>query len=156
MIGSSGWTAGELVVDGERVIHPGLTEDPLRTSKFYTLYFHSARSMGNGYEWFYFNEVPLMDESVFVSICFQAGKLYTVELSVQGEQFPTSWDNWTVEGERRRYEKHRNMLERALCLKPNHEQERPYPYLEYQMGWGNITSYQDPRSGSTAIAFSFT
>lgn len=46
---SSAWTAGELVVNGERAIHPGLTEDLLCASKLYTLYFHSARSMGNGW-----------------------------------------------------------------------------------------------------------
>ncbi|MDO7907758.1 hypothetical protein Q5741_15205 [Paenibacillus sp. JX-17] len=152
---NTGWASGELVVEGERVVYAELTEEELTASAWYTRYFHSTRSMGNGYEWHHLDEVPLLREKFFVSVCFHGGRLYALELSVQGEAYPTSWDNWTVEGERRRYEKHRRLLEKALSRKPDDQWEKPYPYMEFKLDWGAIISYQDPRSGSTAIVWNY-
>ncbi|OBZ18125.1 hypothetical protein A8L34_00620 [Bacillus sp. FJAT-27264] len=41
------WEIGELDVDGERIIYPGLTEEELRSTMMYNL--HLAASNGAGY-----------------------------------------------------------------------------------------------------------
>lgn len=80
----------------------------------------------------------------FVSVCFKNTNLIVVEISLQGDEFPTSWDNWSEEGERKRQREHDRLLQQHLSVKPSYRQTKPYPYMEYELNWGKISSYFDP------------
>lgn len=153
---TTGWELGALEAAGERIVYPGLTVGELQSTSFYTLNLVSDRSIGNGYEWYHFKDVPILEQPLFfVSLCFFYGGLHSAVLSVQGKEYPTSWEDWTVEGELRRYGSHKLILAKELSRKPDYERKEPYPYLEYRYEWGRVSSYQDPRSGSTAISFTY-
>ncbi|KAF6563686.1 hypothetical protein G9G63_13220 [Paenibacillus sp. EKM202P] len=149
------WESGIIHVDNEHAFYSSLTEDQLLETALYTKYFHSVRKLGNGYIWYYFDQVPLLHRHFFVSVCFKDTTLIVVEISLQGNEFPTSWDNWSEEGERKRQREHDHLLEQHLSMKPSYRQTKPYPYMEYELNWGKISSYFDPRSGNTAIAFKY-
>ncbi|MFF2911303.1 hypothetical protein [Paenibacillus sp. NPDC057934] len=54
------WEIGELAASGERIIYPGLTEEELHSTMMYNLHLASSRSIGNGYVWYNFKDVPIL------------------------------------------------------------------------------------------------
>ncbi|WP_238353957.1 hypothetical protein [Paenibacillus sp. 23TSA30-6] len=59
----------------------------------YSKYFHSVRELSNDYIWYHFDQVPLLRRHFFVTVCFKDTSLIVVEISLQGDEFPISWDN---------------------------------------------------------------
>lgn len=149
------WISGEIVVNDEIVLGPDLLEEKLIHSAFYRRYFHSNRRLSHGGMWLYFNNVPLLGRSFFISTYYINNMLKNIELGLSDPSFPTSWEEWTEQEELRRHHMHIQLLKEHLKMKPTSTQKHPYPYQQYDFPWGDIISYYDPRSGSANITFRY-
>lgn len=149
------WVSGEIVINDEIVLGPNLSEETLTHSTFYRRYFHSNRILNSEGMWLYFNNVPLLGRSFFVSTYYNNNTLKHIELGLSDPIFPTSWEGWTEQAELKRHRMQLQLLKQHLQIKPTTTQKHPYPYEQYDFDWGDIIAYYDPRSGSASIAFRY-
>ena len=76
---------------------------------------------------------------LFLSFNLQS-RLGTIQISVQGDGYPTSWEKWSEQQELNRKAEHDSWLASELGSPP------------YQYSWGEIESTYDQRTGSSLIS----
>lgn len=133
-------------------IHKGLQKNELESSKFYKDFIRDMRDMKTGYIWYYFSSVSLMHREILFSLCFKNGNLDSVYFCVDSNDLPTSWSNWSEEGELKR----KNLNEELLCEIFCCDIKQNSLPSEYHFTWGNVTSYYDPRSGGSSVILRYS
>ncbi|WDF52121.1 hypothetical protein PQ460_06830 [Paenibacillus sp. KACC 21273] len=152
----SNWIAGELEVNQERAIYPALTLAQVLQSQWYNDYFTEIRDMNNGYVWYSFQDVPISSHVFSVSLLFQNSVFRMTMMSISDPKYGQSWDDWTEAKELQRKQEHDALLRQELERKPDVRRSKPYPYIEYKVAYGSISSSYDPRSASSSISITYT
>lgn len=88
-----------------------------------------------------FKPVTIRGETFAADICFNAGRLYSVDLAVMRPEFGSSWSDWTEEREMARKRFHDSLLEPILGT----------DWRQHRFAWGKVYSEFDPRSGGSSI-----
>lgn len=149
------WIVGEFDIDQQRAIYPTLTLEELLDSSWYFNYFTELRDMNTEYVWYSFHNVPICSKLFSLALSFKSSVLDSVIMSIDGDQYGTSWDDWTEAKELSRKQAHDRLLYKELQRQPDVQRSRPYPYNEYHMDYGTITSSYDPRSASSSISIHY-
>lgn len=152
----SNWIAGELEVNQERAIYPVLTLEEVLQSQWYSDYFTEIRDMNNGYVWYSFHNVPICSKLFSLALCFKNSVLDSVIMSIDDDQYGQSWEDWTEAKELQRKQEHDALLRQELEREPDVRRSKPYPYIEYKVAYGSISSSYDPRSASSSISITYT
>ena len=128
------------------IIHKDLKENELENSRFSKAFLREKNDMGTGYIWHYFSPVLIMKRDIIFWLCFYYGNLFSVNFCISSMDLPTSWSNWSEEGE----------LKRQLLNEEFLSEIFGYSFKQYHFSWGNIASIYDPRSGSSYVNLSYT
>ena len=152
----SDWIIGELDVGQERALYPGLTLETLLASQWYADYFTEIRDMQNDYIWYSFHNVTISSTSFSILLLFQNSLLNTVMMSASNPKYGLSWDDWSEAKELQRKQEHDRLLHKELQRPPDIRRSKPYPYIEYDVEYGTISSSYDPRSASSSILIHYT
>lgn len=128
-------------------IHKDLNEKELTDSLYYNNYLREKSDMKTGYIWYYFSPVSLMNREIIFVLCLRNGTLDRVEFCVDSNDLPSSWSNWSEEGELKRKQLNEELLFRIFNdgVKRNKFPER------YDFTWGHIISVYDQKSGGSDI-----
>jgi len=89
-------------------------------------------------------EQRIASQPFFVVLYFYGQQLESINLAHSAEEFGTSWDDWSEEGELRRKQRHDDWL-RGQTGHASHVYE-----------WGEVGSDYDPRSGSSSITIRYS
>lgn len=152
----SDWIVGELDITQERAIYPTLSLEQLLASQWYSDYFTELRDMQNGYVWYSFQNVPISSHVFSVSLLFQSSLFHMTMMSISHPKYGQSWDDWTEAKELQRKQEHDALLRQELEREPDVRRSKPYPYIEYKVAYGSISSSYDPRSASSSISITYT
>jgi hypothetical protein len=96
------------------------------------------------YHSFSLGEQQIAAQPFFVVLYFYGQQLESIDLAYSAEEFGTSWDDWSEEGELRRKQWHDDWLRRQTG------------YASHVYGWGEISSAYDPRSGGSSIIIRYS
>lgn len=136
-------------------IHPNMQEAELTGSGFYLKHAAELQDLKNGYLWHRLGRVEWSGSSFHAMLCFHKSVLTALHLSVDGPEFPTSWEDWSEQAELTRKKRHDALLLEHFGKKPDTRRSRPYPYVEYRCPWGSAISSYDPRSASSSIGIHY-
>ncbi|MCM3206172.1 hypothetical protein [Paenibacillus illinoisensis] len=152
-----GWESGVIRIHDSLKLYSGLTEEELKASSFYRENSTEVQKLTTGYTWYKFKSDASADGKAFyLALCFHQSRLVQASLALDGEEFPSSWDDWTEAGEMKRKLAHDEWLREQIAAAPQINRSKPYPYMEYRLPWGSIYSSYDPRSASASIGITFT
>jgi hypothetical protein len=84
-----------------------------------------TREIGNGHRWYGLPTIKQGVTEIDVSLCYYATKLIHIHFTAQGDEFGTSWDDFSEEKERKRARKTEQWLT-SINLKPG------------TYGWGTV------------------
>lgn len=136
-------------------LSPSMDKDQLKRSSFYTSYIESEYDLSNSFIWYYFKPILLFDRNIAVALCFKADKLFSVEFTLTGEEFPTSYDNWTEQGELQRKLSHDEFLKSIFARQPDIQGSQPESLLKYIFPWGEVLSAYNIKSAQSYIAVKY-
>lgn len=139
----------------ELLVHPRMQEAELLISNFYIKHTAELQDMKNGYLWHRLGQVEWSGISFHAMLCFHESTLTALHLSLDGLEFPQSWEDWTEQAELLRKHKSDALLLERFGRKPDIRRNHPYPYVEYQFPWGTVSSSYDPRAASSSIAIQY-
>lgn len=147
---------GEIILlDNDISINKNLEKKQVIQSILYKDYLNSTQDMENGYFWLRFNPINLFGVQIKISMCFKEENLFSVNMYIIGSDFPTSWYDWTEEGELKRKKLHDVFLKEIFQRKPDKNIRKPYPSTCFNFKWGEVCSIFDIRSGSSSISIKY-
>lgn len=93
-----------------------------------------------------------MSREIIFALCFKNGILDRVDFCVDSIDLPSSWSDWSEEGELKRKRFNEELLSEMFSYNINQKE----PPSNYQFRWGNAISFYDPRSGGSFVVLRYT
>ena len=143
---------GEIyLLKNDITINKYLKKADLQKSRIYADFLKRAWDVKTGYIWYYFKPLDLFGSQFSMSLCFFGEDIFKVSFSIYDKEYPTSWSEWSLEGELDRKSAHDVTLKKMFNRLPDEDHGMPMPICKYVFNWGSVTSGYDSRSGGSSI-----
>ena len=135
---------GRITIDApSMIITSGMTRDQFLGSAVANI----ATPLNQNTPWsrYAFKPVTIQGERWAADICFNAGRLYSVNLSIMRPEFGSSWSDWSEERELARKRFHDSLLESILGG----------DWREQRFTWGGVYSAYDQKGRGSSIGITY-